>query len=143
MQYYSKAKAFCKQRNIKICLLLYFAIFNSYLNYVCIAWVLTRFAQQKVSILQKEALRIMKLHSFSFFFFHSLLLQFPVSMLSFFLKKNLKMGEKKNLILCTGPVLESKGIFVIFQKRAKKGKKWEKGQNFILSYFYIYSRQVN
>ena len=41
------------------------------------------------------------------------------------------MGEKKNLILCTGPILESKGIRVIFQKRAKKGKKCEEGQNFI------------
>ena len=33
------------------------------------------------------------------------------------------MGEKKNLILCTGPILESKGIRVIFQKRAKNVKK--------------------
>ena len=29
----------------------YFAIFHSHLNYVCIAWGLTRFPQQKVSIL--------------------------------------------------------------------------------------------
>ena len=64
------------------------------------------------------------LPSFSFFFFHSLLLQFPVSMLSFFsFFLNLKMGEKKNLILCTGPIPESKGICVIFQKRAKNVKK--------------------
>ena len=33
------------------------------------------------------------------------------------------MGEKKNLILCTGPIPESKGICVIFQKRAKNVKK--------------------
>ena len=32
----------------------YFAIFHSHLNYVCIAWGLTRFPQQKVSILQKK-----------------------------------------------------------------------------------------
>ena len=32
----------------------YFAIFHSHLNYVCIAWGLTRFPQQKVSILQKS-----------------------------------------------------------------------------------------
>ena len=32
----------------------YFAIFYSHLNYVCIAWGLTRFPQQKVSILQKK-----------------------------------------------------------------------------------------
>ena len=32
----------------------YFAIFHSHLNYVCIAWRLTRFPQQKVSILQKK-----------------------------------------------------------------------------------------
>ena len=36
------------------------------------------------------------------------------------------MKEKKNLILCTGPILESKGIHAMFKKRAKKGKK---GQN--------------
>ena len=36
----------------------YFAIFHSHLNYVCIAWGLTRFPQQKVFILQKT-LRIM------------------------------------------------------------------------------------
>ena len=32
----------------------YFAIFHSHLNYVCIAWRLTKFAQQKVSILHKR-----------------------------------------------------------------------------------------
>ena len=32
----------------------YFAIFHSHLNYVCIAWGLTRFPQQKVSIFQKK-----------------------------------------------------------------------------------------
>ena len=32
----------------------YLAIFHSHLNYVCIAWELTRFPQQKVSILQKK-----------------------------------------------------------------------------------------
>ena len=37
----------------------YFAIFHSNLNYVCIAWGLTGFPQQNVSILQKKALRIM------------------------------------------------------------------------------------
>ena len=37
----------------------YFAIFHSHLNYVCIAWGRTRFPQQKVSVLQKKALRIM------------------------------------------------------------------------------------
>ena len=33
----------------------YFAIFHSHFNYVCIAWGLTRFPQQKVSILQKKS----------------------------------------------------------------------------------------
>ena len=37
----------------------YYAIFVSHLNYVCIAWGLTRFPQQKMSFLQKKALRIM------------------------------------------------------------------------------------
>ena len=32
------------------------------------------------------------------------------------------MKEKKNLILCTGPILESKGMHAMFKKRAKKGK---------------------
>ena len=32
----------------------HFAIFHSHLNYVCIAWGLTRFPQQKVFILQKN-----------------------------------------------------------------------------------------
>ena len=32
-----------------------FAIFYSHLNYVCIAWELTRFPQQKVSIFQKAS----------------------------------------------------------------------------------------
>ena len=45
--------------NIEILRCTYFAIFHSHLNYVCIAWGLTRFPQQKVSILQKKALRIM------------------------------------------------------------------------------------
>ena len=36
----------------------YFSIFHPHLNYVCIAWGRTRFPQQKVSILQKKALRI-------------------------------------------------------------------------------------
>ena len=43
----------------------YFAIFHSHLNYVCIAWGLTRFPQQKVSILQKKALRIMNFAPFN------------------------------------------------------------------------------
>ena len=33
----------------------YFAIFHSHLNYVCIAWGVTRFPQQEVSILQKSS----------------------------------------------------------------------------------------
>ena len=37
----------------------YFAIFHSHLNYVCSAWGLTRYPQQKVSIFRKKALRIM------------------------------------------------------------------------------------
>ena len=32
----------------------YFAIFHSHLHYVCIAWGLSTFPQQKVSILQKK-----------------------------------------------------------------------------------------
>ena len=32
----------------------YFAIIHSHLNYVCMAWGLTIFPQQKVSILQKK-----------------------------------------------------------------------------------------
>ena len=40
----------------------YFAIFHSHLNYVCIAW---RFPQQKVSFLQKIALRIMNFAPFN------------------------------------------------------------------------------
>ena len=32
----------------------YFAIFYSHLSYVCITWVLTRFPQQKVSLLKKR-----------------------------------------------------------------------------------------
>ena len=43
----------------------YFAIFHSHLNYVGIASGLTRFPQQKVSILQKKALRIMNFASFN------------------------------------------------------------------------------
>ena len=36
--------------NSEILISTYFAIFHSHLNYVCIAWRLTRFPQQKVSI---------------------------------------------------------------------------------------------
>ena len=43
----------------------YFAIFHSHLNYICIAWGLTRLPQQKVSILQKKALRIMNFAPFN------------------------------------------------------------------------------
>ena len=44
----------------------YFAIFQSHLNYVCIAWGLTRLPQQKVSIVQKKkALRIMNFVPFN------------------------------------------------------------------------------
>ena len=43
----------------------YFAIFHSHFNYVYIAWGLTRFPQQKVSFLQKKALRIMNFASFN------------------------------------------------------------------------------
>ena len=43
----------------------YFPLFHSHLNYVCIAWGLTRFPQQKVSILQKKALRIMNFVAFN------------------------------------------------------------------------------
>ena len=43
----------------------YFAIFHSHLIYVCIAWGLTRFPRQKVSILQKKALRIMNFAPFN------------------------------------------------------------------------------
>ena len=39
--------------------------FHSHLNYVCIAWGLARFPQQKVSILQKKALRIMNFAPFN------------------------------------------------------------------------------
>ena len=46
----------------------YFAIFHSHLNYVCIAWGLTRFPQQKVSVLQKKALRIMNFARIVIFF---------------------------------------------------------------------------
>ena len=41
--------------NSEILRFTYFAIFHSRLNYVCIAWGLTRFLQQKVSILQKKS----------------------------------------------------------------------------------------
>ena len=47
---------------------IYFAIVHSHLNYVCIAWKLTRkslFPQQKVSILQKTAIRIMNFAPFN------------------------------------------------------------------------------
>ena len=43
----------------------YFPIFHSNLNCVCIAWRLTRYPQQKVSILQKKALRIMNFAPFN------------------------------------------------------------------------------
>ena len=42
-----------------------FAIFQSHLNYVCIACELTRFPPQKVSLLQKKALRIMNFVPFN------------------------------------------------------------------------------
>ena len=42
-----------------------FAIFHSHLNYVCIAWGLTIFPQQKVSILKKKALKSMNLVPFN------------------------------------------------------------------------------
>ena len=40
--------------NSKILRSTYFVIFHSRLNYVCIAWGLTRFSQQKVSIPQRQ-----------------------------------------------------------------------------------------
>ena len=43
----------------------YFTIFHSHLNYVCLALGLTRFPQQKVSILQNKALRIMNFVPFN------------------------------------------------------------------------------
>ena len=43
----------------------YFALCHSHLNYLCIAWGLTRFPRQKVSILQKNALRIMNFAPFN------------------------------------------------------------------------------
>ena len=43
----------------------YFAILHSHLNNVCIAWRLTRYPQQQVSILQKKALRIMNFAPFN------------------------------------------------------------------------------
>ena len=43
----------------------YLPIFHSHLNCVCIAWGHTRFPQQKVSILQKKALKIMNFASFN------------------------------------------------------------------------------
>ena len=43
----------------------HFAIFHSHLSYVCIAWGLTRYHQQKVSILQKKALRMMNFAPFN------------------------------------------------------------------------------
>ena len=43
----------------------YFAIFHSHLNYVCIAWGLTRFPQQKESIPEKKALRVMDFAPFN------------------------------------------------------------------------------
>ena len=43
----------------------YFPIFHSHLNYVCLAWGLTRFPQQNVSILQKKTLRMMNFAIFN------------------------------------------------------------------------------
>ena len=43
----------------------YFSIFHSHLNYVCLAWGLTRFPQQNVSILQKKTLRMMNFAIFN------------------------------------------------------------------------------
>ena len=51
--------------NSKILRSTFFAIFHSYLNYICIAWGLTRFPQQKMSILKKKALRIMNFVPFN------------------------------------------------------------------------------
>ena len=42
----------------------YFAMFHLHLNYVCIAWGLTRFPQQKVSILQKKKTKNYELCTF-------------------------------------------------------------------------------
>ena len=42
-----------------------FAIFHSHLNYVCITWGLKRFPQQKMSILQNKALKIMNFGPFN------------------------------------------------------------------------------
>ena len=44
----------------------YFAIFHSHLNYLCVAWRLKRFPQQKMPILQEKALRIMNFAPFNF-----------------------------------------------------------------------------
>ena len=46
----AKLRHFLNSENLRS---IYFAIFHSHLNYVCISWGLTRFPQQKVSILQK------------------------------------------------------------------------------------------
>ena len=43
----------------------YFAIFQSHVNYVCLAWSLTRYPQHKISILQKKALRIINFSPFN------------------------------------------------------------------------------
>ena len=43
----------------------YLAIFQSHLNYACIAWGLTRLPQQKVSILQKKALNFVPFNAHS------------------------------------------------------------------------------
>ena len=58
----------------------YFAIFHSHLNYVCISWGLTRFPQQKMSILLKKALRLM---NFAPFNVHTTLLFKNCNMLKF------------------------------------------------------------
>ena len=43
----------------------YFAIFQSHKNYICLAWGLTRYPQHKISILPKKALRIITFAPFN------------------------------------------------------------------------------
>ena len=43
----------------------YFAIFHSYINYAPIAWENTNYPQQRISLLQKKALRIMHFAQFN------------------------------------------------------------------------------
>ena len=57
--------------NSKILRSTYFAIFHSHLNYACNAWGLTRFPQQKASILQKKVLRM---RNFAYLNAHTLLI---------------------------------------------------------------------